>query len=160
MKSMIRIGVLLFLASSCKSNNDAEVKGSLDLIQPVELEATDFQLKAFSQPGTREESYMPQKVELYLYPSTSTDSIYLGTDIGGKMIEEEVAIDLQMPAGGLFYIRSYYAGGANLYYGLAEGDQLIIYKGYEQEPQQGIELSSTSFERVKTVRIYPNLIRE
>jgi hypothetical protein len=152
------------LCQACKEESDHNDKNSFhveqSIPQVVNYTYTTYRLKTFEIPENRgeEESYLLQKYELYLYPSTSTDSVELGIDVGGKMIEESYATKLGMPAGAAFYVRSYYAGGGNHYYGLHKGKELLIYKGYQKEPHPDSPDPVLEFDLMDTIKIFPNNI--
>ena len=163
MKKALSFLLVIVLFSSCKTDSESDNEIDIDLTKQskmVDYKITTYRLKTFDIPQSLsgQESYLPQKFELYLYPSTSIDSLKLGTDVSGKLIKEEFATDLGMPANALFYVRSYYAGGGNIYYGMLESEEFVVYKGYEEEPIPNVEPSAIVFRKQLTARIYPDSI--
>ncbi|AZQ43947.1 hypothetical protein [Nonlabens ponticola] len=162
---LLLILVTSIVTSGCKNDSaqdetiaDPDVESAQT--RPVDLSKTTFELKTYEIRTSRanEESYMPPTYALYIKPSTSTDSLELGIDVGGKLIDEQFAIDLGMPSKAQFYVRSYYAGGGNLYYGMMNDSVLDVYKDYKKEPTPDAGAESLDFEWFLSAIIYKDII--
>ncbi|KQC33169.1 hypothetical protein AAU57_07470 [Nonlabens sp. YIK11] len=167
MKNTLYFLIIILLASSCKNQTDRienpasdEVEVTAQKPTPVDLSQTDFDFKTFEASNSDTDLTSPTKYALYLYPSTSRDSLKIGMDVGGIMIDEEKAVALEMPAGALFYIRSYYAGTGNNYYGLEENGKLTIYKGNVVEPHPEAEPEPTVYEKIHSVEVFADSIAQ
>jgi|GEM_PF-4549533 len=157
MKKIVAVLFLFLALSSCMDKSQPE-----DYVPSIEENEAVLLINASETTYSLELQQMCDadlqylkipKYSLVLHPSTSTGTIALGTDVGGTLIGEESATDLDMPAGAAFYVKSEFSGDGNLYYGMVEKDQMVIYKRFKDEQHLDKKDEVTQFKKIKSVKI-------
>lgn len=155
--------ILTLILWQCKENStngnlrqnesDESIKENSAQDSRLGIEDYSYKIKMYNTDADGPE--MPQ-TDIYLYPSKSSDSIFLARDVGARLIEDlKWARDLGFPNEFDFAIRAYYAGGGNHYYGRAEKNVLKVYKSYKTEPHpDNTNTDDEEFKLFKTFTFY------
>lgn len=124
--------------------------------KPLNIENTNIDIKA-GKVKFDDNTGVPS-TDIYIHLPKVLKSVFLATDYGAMPIETaDQRENYGIPKDADFAINAYYAGGGNLYYGVAKDNVLTIYRRYLEEAHPDNEdAKPEEFTVFKTARFFEN----